>query len=428
MRKQRRERAVLMGRKRRALVFSEKQRFLFKWWANPVYRKYDGIICDGAVRSGKTSCMALSFLMWSMGRFKGKNFGLCGKTIIGLRRNLLTELLKWAEKLGFTVTENVSKNYMDVDFGGKRNRYYIFGGRDEASAALIQGVTLAGILMDETALMPRSFVEQAVARCSVTGSKLWFNCNPDNPYHWFKREWIDKSAEKNLLYLHFELKDNPSLSEEVKRRYERLYSGAFYERFVLGRWSAAEGLVYPMFDVKKYVIDKAPDDCERFAVSCDYGTVNPSSFGLWGLKDDIWYRIGEYYYDSAKEGSRRTDEEHYDGLEELAGDREIDYVVCDPSAASFIQCIRRHGRFRVIQAKNDVISGIRRTQDMIRGGRLRVCAGCRDILREFTMYRWEESSGRDCPIKENDHAMDDMRYFVCSVEEDTGVGFAAISV
>lgn len=183
-----------------------------------------------------------------------------------------------------------------------------------------------------------------------------------------------------------------------------------------------------MFDVKKYVIDKAPDDCERFAVSCDYGTVNPSSFGLWGLKDDIWYRIGEYYYDSAKEGSRRTDEEHYDGLEELAGDREIDYVVCDPSAASFIQCIRRHGRFRVIQAKNDVISGIRRTQDMIRGGRLRVCAGCRDILREFTMYRWEESSGRDCPIKENDHAMDDMRYFVCSVEEDTGVGFAAISV
>ena len=179
MRKQRIKRAVLMGRKRRALVFSEKQRFLFKWWANPVYRKYDGIICDGAVRSGKTSCMALSFLMWSMGRFKGKNFGLCGKTIIGLRRNLLTELLKWAEKLGFTVTENVSKNYMDVDFGGKRNRYYIFGGRDEASAALIQGVTLAGILMDETALMPRSFVEQAVARCSVTGSKLWFNCNPD---------------------------------------------------------------------------------------------------------------------------------------------------------------------------------------------------------------------------------------------------------
>lgn len=421
--------SAMADEKRGGLTFSEKQKFLFRWWSNAKYRGYDGIICDGAVRSGKTSCMSLSFMMWSMGRFDKRNFGLCGKTIVSLRRNLLTELLKWAEKLGFMVTENLSKNYMDVDFGGRRNRYYLFGGKDEGSASLIQGVTLAGVLMDETALMPRSFVEQAVARCSVTGSKLWFNCNPDNPYHWFKREWIDKADSKNLLYVHFELSDNPSLSEAVIKRYERLYTGAFYERFVRGRWSAAEGLVYPMFDERKYVCGELPQDCGRFVVSCDYGTVNPSSFGLWGQSGGIWYRLAEYYYDSAREGSRRTDEEHYTALEELAGGREISYVVCDPSAASFIQCIKRHGKFRVIQAKNDVISGIRRTQDFIRGGGLRIGADCTDILREFTLYRWDEGAGRDCPVKEFDHAMDDMRYFVCSLEDGGGeVGFAAISV
>lgn len=414
--------------KKVGMRFSEKQKFLFRWWSNDKYRKYDGVICDGAVRSGKTSCMALSFLIWSMSRFDGRSFGLCGKTIVSLRRNLVTELLRWADKLGFKVTENLSKNYMDVDFAGRRNRFYLFGGKDEASASLIQGVTLAGILMDETALMPRSFVEQAVARCSVSGSKLWFNCNPDNPYHWFKREWIDKSAEKNLLYIHFDLSDNPSLSEAVIKRYERLYSGAFYERFVLGRWSAAEGLVYPMFNEKRYVCKSLPEDWERFVVSCDYGTVNPSSFGLWGLSGDIWYRIAEYYYDSAREGSRRTDEEHYAALEELVGKRDIDYVVCDPSAASFIQCIRKHGKFRVLQAKNDVVSGIRRTQDFIRDGGLMIHSGCEDILREFTLYRWDEGIGRDQPVKENDHAMDDMRYFVSSLESGDEKGFAAISV
>ena len=416
-----------MGRKRRALVFSEKQRFLFKWWANPVYRKYDGIICDGAVRSGKTSCMALSFLMWSMGRFKGKNFGLCGKTIIGLRRNLLTELLKWAEKLGFTVTENVSKNYMDVDFGGKRNRYYIFGGRDEASAALIQGVTLAGILMDETALMPRSFVEQAVARCSVSGSKIWFNCNPESSGHWFKREWIDKAREKHLLHLHFTMEDNPSLSRRVKDRYRRMYTGAFYDRFVLGKWSDVSGLIYPMFG-ERCIAKELPKSWERHIVSCDYGTVNPSSFGLWGLSGGVWYRISEYYFDSRCEGMQRTDEEHYAGLERLCSGRDIECVICDPSAASFIECVKRHGKFRVKQAKNDVVSGIRRVADALSSGSVRIGAECGDCIREFGLYRWDDGAAADKPLKENDHAMDDVRYFVGEITKPSDDGFFVMAL
>ncbi|MBR1862791.1 MAG: PBSX family phage terminase large subunit [Ruminococcus sp.] len=408
---------------------SDKQREVFRWWADPATSGCDGIICDGAVRSGKTMCMSVSFVIWALGSFDRQSFGICGKTIVSLRRNLVSGLLTKLGGFGFQIRENVSKNYVDISLGRITDRFYLFGGKDEGSASLIQGVTLAGILMDETALMPRSFVEQAVARCSVAGSKLWFNCNPDNPYHWFKREWIDKAKQKNLLYLHFELSDNPSLTPEVIARYSRLYSGAFYDRFILGRWTAAEGLIYPMFDEKKYVFSpEEEDEYRRYAVSCDYGTVNPSSFGLWGERDGRWYRIREYYYDSAREGSRRTDEEHYDGLCSLIGETEVDYVVCDPAAASFIQCIMRHGKYPVRPAKNEVVSGIRRVQDMIRDGRIMISSSCTDILREFTLYRWDEGSGRDCPIKEHDHAMDDMRYFVTSLEEDGGGPFTVISV
>lgn len=414
--------------KKSAILFSPKQSFVYKWWGSKKYCGYDGMICDGAVRSGKTTCMSRSFVLWAMSGFNGENFGLCGKTIVSLRRNLLNELMPFFDMTGMQVSEKLTKNYLDVSFGRHTNRFYLFGGKDEGSASMIQGITLAGVLLDEAVLMPRSFLEQAVARCSVNGSKIWINCNPDNPYHYLKREWIDKASEKNLIYLHFDLADNPSLTKEVIERYKRLYSGAFYERFVLGRWTAAEGLVYPMFDSHKHTFAGAPQgDFEKYVVSCDYGTVNPSSFGLWGKLGDKWYRLSEYYFDSAREGTRRTDEEHYGGLCSLIDGRDIDYVVCDPSAASFIQCIMRHGRYRVKQARNDVVSGIRKVQDFIREDRLLISESCTDILREFTLYRWDEDAGKDCPIKEHDHAMDDMRYFVTSLE-DEHTGFTALSL
>ena len=391
--------------------FSKKQQFVFHWWRNKQTKYYDGIICDGAIRSGKTSCMALSFVCWATLNFNNCNFAFCGKTIGSLRRNMLTELVDKLKSLGFTVKDHSTKNYIDVTLGATSNRFYVFGGKDESSCALIQGITLAGVLLDEVALMPRSFVEQAVARCSVKGSKLWFNCNPDNSFHWFKREWIDKRKEKNLLYVHFKLTDNPSLTETVIKRYRRLFSGAFYKRFVLGHWCNTAGAVYPMFSYERNTFSTPPTGISRYVVSCDYGTVNPASFGLWGEKDGTWYRIDEYYYNSKEKGVQRTDEEHYKALEKLCGDRKIEMIVCDPSAASFIQCVKRHGKFNITQGKNDVISGIRLVSDMLREGRIKISKSCQDTLREFSLYRWDEKAGSDCPIKENDHAMDDIRYF-----------------
>lgn len=410
----------------RIKAFSKKQRLTLKWWCSPAYKHYDAIICDGAVRSGKTLSMSLGFVFWASASFSGEAFALCGKTVTSLRRNVVTPLLPKLKELGFSYTYQVSRSYIDITFNCRTNRFYLFGGKDESSAALIQGITLAGVFLDETALMPRSFVEQALARCSVNGSKMWFNCNPDNPSHWFYTQWIKKAEEKNALYIHFTMDDNPSLSEKMKNRYKRLYSGAFYERFVLGKWTASEGVVYPMFSETRHVFS-GDIPCERYIVSCDYGTVNPTSMGLWGLNNGVWYRLREYYYSSKKEGISRTDEEHYAALEKLTEGVRPEKIIVDPSAASFIECIRRHGKFRAVKADNDVITGIRRVSTALREDKLRFHESCRDIIREFALYRWNENSGADIPVKENDHAMDDMRYFVSDIMKDGG-GIFALSV
>ena len=397
------------------MVFSPKQRRVLTWWRpGSPDEKYQAVICDGAVRSGKTLCTGLSFFCWAMCCFDGRNFALCGKTITGVRRNLLQDLLPVLEGMGFRCEEQRSRNALHVRLGGRRNTFYLFGGKDESSAALIQGITLAGVLLDEVALMPRSFVEQAIARCSVTGSRLWFSCNPESPAHWFYREWIEKAEEKGALRLRFTMEDNPGLSEQVKQRYRTMFEGAFYRRFVLGEWVAAEGRVYDFFD-ESFVKPAPEGEMEQWYISCDYGTVNPTSMGLWGKRGENWYRVAEFYYDARAQRRQMTDEEYADALEKLAGGRKIRAVVLDPSAASFAETLRRRG-LRVKKADNEVLSGIRLTAQMLKTGRMVICSPCADAIREFSLYRWEEGEdGRDRVRKEHDHAMDEIRYFAATV-------------
>ena len=410
--------------------FSPKQLKVLTWWCrNSPLSGYDAIICDGAVRSGKTVCMSVSFFAWSFYQFSDTSFAICGKTIASLKRNVITPLQPILQSLGFGLNVKNSQNYIEVTYKNKINRFYLFGGKDEGSAALIQGMTLGGILLDEVALMPRSFVEQAIARCSLPHSRLWFNCNPEHPAHWFYREWIQKTQNKNCVYLHFTMKDNPALTPSVVRRYESLYSGAFYQRFVEGKWVAVNGAIYPMFKEDVH-IRKPPDPMQmsRFYVSCDYGTVNPCSVGLWGQSDGKWYRMAEYYFDSRAMGEQRTDAEHYGELEKLVGDLPVEAVIVDPSAASFIQCIRRKGKFTVIPAKNDVLDGIRQVSDALKQEKIYFSPECKDTIREFALYKWDEKAVRDAPRKENDHAMDDIRYFVTTALNAPENDFFVMSV
>ena len=414
--------------KQEFIAFSEKQLTVLSWWHkdSPFYSK-DAIICDGAVRSGKTLCMAISFVAWSFYSFCDTSFAICGKTVSSLKRNIITPIIPVLEQLGFSCKTILSRNEIIISYSGRENKFYLFGGKDESSAALIQGMTLGGVLLDEVALMPRSFVEQTLARCSLEKSKFWFNCNPEYPQQWFNVEWIKKAKSKNCLHIRFKMQDNPSLSKEMIERYRNLYSGSFYERFVEGKWVAAEGVVYPMFNEKTHVVIPPDGDFEKYIISCDYGTVNPSSFGLWGKKEDKWYRIREYYHDSRKLGIQKTDEEHYTSLNELAGNCKIDNVIVDPSAASFIQCIRRHKKFKVIPAKNNVIDGIRMVSDALKERKILFSPTCVDTIREFSLYRWDDSIVRDAPCKENDHAMDDIRYFITTALNAPENDFFAIA-
>ena len=408
-------------------AFSPKQRTVLSWWVpgNP-NRDREAIVCDGAVRSGKTLAMGLSFFLWAMSCFSGQKFGVCGKTIASLRRNVLSEILPKLEALGAKWKEKRTDNLLTVKFRGRENQFYVFGGRDESSASLIQGITFAGVLLDEVALMPRSFVEQACARCSVTGAKFWFSCNPAGPGHWFYREWICKAQARNLLHLRFFMEDNPTLSQETRQRYERTFQGAFYRRFVLGEWTAAEGLVYDFFE--ESMVRPAPaEPADRWVISCDYGTVNPTSMGLWGKWGGVWYRVQEYYYDARAARRQQTDQEYAQRLRELAGGREIEAVVVDPSAASFLEVLRREG-WHVRKADNEVLSGIRQTADALKQGKIVICPPCTDAIREFASYCWDLSAGdRDRVRKEFDHAMDEIRYFVATVvapEEGEDLFFA----
>lgn len=402
--------------------FSRQQRKILNWWvpSSPVKGK-DGIIADGAIRSGKTIAMSLSFVIWAMTSFNGQNFGMCGKTIGSFRRNVLFWLKLMARSRGYKVKDHRADNLVIISKGDIENYFYIFGGKDERSQDLIQGITLAGIFFDEVALMPESFVNQATGRCSVEGSKYWFNCNPDGPYHWFKINWIDKCKEKNIIYLHFTMDDNLSLSKKIKERYRSMYSGVFFKRYILGMWCIAEGVIYDMFDSAKHVLSDITgiiDEQSTNYVSIDYGTQNATVFLLWQKTLlGVWICTRQYYYSGRDKGKQKTDGEYANDLEEWLNETEVNAIVVDPSAASFIAELRKRG-FHVRKAKNGVEDGIRVVGNALNLGIIFFSVSCVETIKEFASYTWDQKAserGEDKPIKQFDHCMDAVRYFVYTI-------------
>ena len=262
------------------------------------YSKYDALICDGAVRSGKTSIMMWAFVCWAMENFSGQRFGVCGRTVDSCTKNIIVPFTAMSlAKERYIIRWRRGDKVMEVRRGAVTNYFEVFGGKDEASYTLIQGRTLAGVLLDEVVLMPRSFVEQALARCSVDGARLWFSCNPGSPHHWFYQEWIKRSRERNALYLHFEMTDNPGLSKRTLERYENMYAGIFYDRYVRGLWVAAEGIVYKDFanDTEKYLIGDPLEWAKQngtsfsiISIGVDFGgTKSATKFQATGITKDF---------------------------------------------------------------------------------------------------------------------------------------------
>lgn len=402
--------------------FSKKQLQVLFWWQSPQYKDKFAIIADGSVRAGKTVIMSFSYVRWAMMNFDGVNFGMAGKTIGSLRRNVIRDLKRMLISEHYHVKDNQSENMLTVSKNGKTNYFFLFGGTNEASQDLVQGITLGGFFFDEVALMPESFVAQATSRLSVEGSKAWFNCNPDSPYHWFKLQWIDQLAKKNAIRIHFLMKDNPSLSEETLRRYDSMYSGVFYLRYILGQWAMADGLVYDNFDREKMVVDIPKEPIwEKQWISIDYGTQNATVFKLWSLFKGTWYNNAEYYYSGRETGRQKTDEQYIDDLEDFFFEHDLSRknvkLIVDPSAASFKKALRNRG-FGVVNANNNVLDGVRFMMTQMNLGKMKWTEASQHTLKEFGSYMWDKKAadrGEDAVVKEHDHCLDADRYFAMKV-------------
>ncbi len=381
------------------------------------YSKYDALICDGAVRSGKTSLMTVAFIDWAMRTFSGERLGICGKTVDSAVKNIVMPYLALAYAKGrYTLRWRRSQKILEVRRGRRVNYFEVFGGKDEASFMLIQGRTLAGVLLDEVVLMPESFVNQALTRCSVEGSRFWFSCNPGPPQHWFKTEWIDQREKHNALYLRFALTDNPSLSQKVLDRYETLYTGVFYDRYIKGLWVSAEGLVYPMFQESRHVLEDVPETEGPYYVSADFGIQNATVFLLWRKEREKnrWLCLREYYYSGRDSQRQKTTGELVEDLRLMLGEIVPRTVVVDPSAAALKVQLRRSG-FHVRDARNEVLPGLCDVQLTLSQDRLAFAPQCENSIREFSGYVWDPAAsarGQDAPLEVDDHCMDAVRYFV----------------
>lgn len=432
------------------IPFSRKQMKLLTWWQDnsPVKDKFM-MIADGSIRSGKTVVCALSFILYVMSHFNQQNAALCGKTVMSVRRNVLNVLKQMLPALGYEIIDHRNENYFEVIKGDIVNYVYLFGGKDEASQDLVQGLTLCSLFLDEVALMPESFYNQTTARLSIEGAKIWTSSNPNSPYHWFYRNVLKHLNEKDGLYVHFTLDDNPSLSDKIKDRYKTMYQGVWKKRFIEGKWSIADGLIYDMFDNKKNII--APSDIPYdyavdYRIGVDYGTGNATVF-LLCIKtgEGKIYVCKEYYFAGRKEAQeqgdydiQKTDLEYSYDMKEFIADsyiktnksyREIPIIV-DPSASSFkLQLRKLH--FKTKNAINDVIDGIRTVATYFSKGDLIISSECENLLREIHTYIWDEKAqmrGIDAPVKVNDHCVDALRYAVMNLRDKENIGRVALNV
>lgn len=415
----------ISGPRFRFRPFSVKQKRLLTWWMpGSPYRDYDMVIADGSVRSGKTIAMIDGFLTWALSTFENEDFILAGRSMGALKRNVLNPMFRILRAKGIEYHYVRSGPDTRIEIG--TNTFYCFGANTEASQDVLQGLTAAGGLGDEVALFPWSFIEQMIARCSIDGSKLWFNCNPEGPNHKVKTDLIDQADEKRILHLHFVLDDNLTLSEKIKARYKRLFSGLWYKRYILGLWVLAEGVIFDMFDATaggRHLVSELPKMRSWF-LGIDYGTTNPFVALLLGVgEDDKLYVAREWRWDSKEKRRQLTDAEYSKKLREWLNGLETEFkhvidlrrIIVDPSATSFITQLHRDGWKSVRKANNDVSNGIRETSTLFGANLLMVHESCPGLIEELQSYVWDakaQERGEDEPVKQKDHGPDNLRYLV----------------
>lgn len=364
-------------------------------------------LLEGSVSSGKTWVSLVLWGFWVATMPADKLYLMCGKSLTTLKRNCLIPLEELFGRSNFQFSTSAKEAYL---FG---RRILLEGANDARSESKIRGLTLQGAYCDELTLFPRDFFVMLLSRLRVPGAKLIATTNPDSPEHWLKKEYIDRRTELDMLVVRFLLDDNTTLDPQYVAAVKAEYTGVFYNRFILGEWCLAEGIVYPQFDRTQHV-RQLEEPQGKWYISVDYGTLNAFSAGLWCYDGKTAYRVSEWYYSGREQRRQLTNAQYLKHIQALAEGKKIESVIVDPSAASFITELRQAG-FTVRKGRNDVVDGIRRVSTALQQGKLLFSPDCRDCIREFSLYRWDEKAAEDRPIKENDHAMDDVRYFVSTI-------------
>lgn len=382
-------------------------------------------ILHGSVRSSKTVNCTVRWLDFLQEGPPG-DLAMLGKTTATLQRNVLNDLF---DIVGPRNYKWVNRQQGELRIFGRR--IYCFGANNEDAESKIRGATFAGALCDEVNLYPRSVFNQLMARMSVAGAKCFCNCNPDSPYHWFYTDYIMNDAITDKKVWKFLMEDNLSLDPDYVHSLKQMYTGVWYERMILGNWVAAEGRVYDMFDPAKHMIDTLKymaglgvnPKAIRWLVGCDYGTSTVMSWGLYAKIPDprktgqpIFVKVREFYYDAVKRKVQKTDAEFLDmfitwldGLHPWA-------VYCDPSAASWKVALMRAG-YKVLNANNDVINGIRHVSTLLTTGHYFMDKSCVNTEKEYASYCWDPAAqrlGQDRVLKEHDHTCDTDRYVLYS--------------
>jgi PBSX family phage terminase large subunit len=391
-------------------TFSPKQTEILKF----AYNDEETLVCDGAVRSGKTIVMSLGFVLWGMSNFDRCNFAICGKTVSNAERNILRPFQQ-IEGMPFTLQYKISNRMLTVKCGKKENYFYLFGGKDESSYALIQGLTLAGVLFDEVALMPQSFVDQAIARTlSFANAKIWFNCNPESPNHWFYKEWIT-NPERKYKHLHFLMNDNPILTEKEIQRAESLFTGVFYDRYIKGLWVRAEGIIFPEFanSPDRWIIKRedVPKTFRTVEVGFDIGG-NGSAYAMTCTGqgyDGTQYRL--------KAEKRQAEDMAMDDIEkfvvEFCGEVEREYGVrvgiinCDHIAV-IVNTINDNTRYRAeFCYKPPLEDRVFLYSKLFSMNKIKFVDGmCDDLIDEMQNLVFDDRSDRPIPLDDGSMQID----------------------
>lgn len=404
---------------------SPKQKELLKWCHKPSTKdKYDAIICDGAVRSGKTVVMITSFVLWAMRNFSGANFGICGKTVRSAERNIIRPLQDSADiKQYFTVKYIRSIGVLEVSKGNQKNYFYVFGGKDESSYMLIQGITLSGVMFDEVALMPRSFVDQAIARTlSVDRSKLWFNCNPESPNHWFYTEWVTKPLKHRALHLHFLMEDNPTLSQEQIDKAKSMFTGVFYKRYIEGVWTVAEGAIYQIFADNKSQYYTDTPDYDYVQVGIDFGgNKSAHTFVATGLKYD--YSKLTVLMSERHVATGLSPDDLYDLLERFIKKVTDLYkkplvIYADSAEQTLINGIKARFTIPIKNSiKNPIIDRIRATIMLLSSGRFYITKDCVSLEKALETAVYDSKEPDDVRLDDGTSDIDTLDAFEYSWEK-----------